>query len=80
MTKMTLAPEEFGRLETAIKDNPVLDNAFRLMADADLLIWNERHASAPALAVVSMEEISKHFLSMWSKDDPAFTTGTSCIE
>jgi len=72
MTKMTLTPEGFETLETAIKDNPVLDNAFRLMTDADLLIRHERYASALALAVLSMEEIGKHLLSVWSKDDPGF--------
>jgi len=35
MTKMTLTPEGFEKLEAAIKENPVLDNAFRLMTDAD---------------------------------------------
>ena len=72
MSKMTLTPEEFQRLETAIKGNPVLDNAFRLMTDADFLIRHDRNASALTLAVLSMEEIGKYLLSVWSKDDPAF--------
>jgi len=37
-----------------------------------LLIRHERYASALALAVLSMEEIGKHLLSVWSKDDPGF--------
>lgn len=72
MTKMTLTPEGFSKLEEAIKNNPVLDNAFRLMADADLLIRHERYASALALAVLATEEIGKYLLSLWQKNDPAF--------
>jgi len=73
MTKMTLTREGFAKLEEAVKNNPVLENAFRLMTDADLLIRHERHASALALAVLATEEIGKYLLSLWQKGDPAFT-------
>lgn len=58
--------------ERLIQSDPVLGNAWRLALDAHLLIQNERHGSAVALAMLCVEEIGKYLLSRWSAEDSDF--------
>ena len=44
----------------------IVDNAKRLLGDAELLDDNGRYASAFALAVLSLEEIGKVILGRWT--------------
>jgi AbiV family abortive infection protein len=70
--RRTLTADSWQELEEKINSNPTLENAFRLMRDADLLFKNKRHASVVALAVLSLEEIGKYLLVRWSSDDSKF--------
>lgn len=70
--KRTLTPEAMTYLEHLVQAEPILGNAFRLMSDANLLFEGGRYSSTVALAVLCMEEIGKHLLTLWSKN-PEFT-------
>lgn len=71
--RMTIPPEQQAHVERKGQSDPVLANAFRLMADASLLIDLERYASALLLASLSLEEIGKHLLGVWTAGDSKFT-------
>jgi AbiV family abortive infection protein len=47
---------------------PVVRNARRLLADADLLAENGRYASAFVLATLAFEEVGKVVLAVWGDD------------
>jgi AbiV family abortive infection protein len=49
----------------ADKNTPIVANAARLLRDAKLLNEHGRHASAFALAALSLEEIGKVILRLW---------------
>lgn len=72
MDRRTLTPEDMEKLEAMIAANPVLDNAFRLMTDGDVLFENRRYSSVAALSVLCLEEIGKHLLTIWSASNPSF--------
>jgi len=72
MDRRTLTPEEMKKLETMVAANPVLDNAFRLMSDGHILFENERYSSVVALAMLCLEEIGKHLLTIWTTRNPSF--------
>jgi AbiV family abortive infection protein len=67
-----LSPEAMTQLEKLVQTEPTLENAFRLMNDADFLFAGGRYPSVVALAVLCMEEIGKYLLTTWSKT-PAFS-------
>jgi AbiV family abortive infection protein len=71
--RMTIPPDQQASMERKVRSDPVLANAFRLMEDASLLMGFKRHSSALALASLSLEEIGKYLLNMWTADDPKFT-------
>jgi AbiV family abortive infection protein len=71
--RMTIPPDQMAHMEQKVENDPVLSNAFRLMRDASLLIDMHRYSSALALAVLSLEEIGKHLLAVWSAEDAKFT-------
>jgi AbiV family abortive infection protein len=71
MERRTLTPEGMEKLEGMIAAHPVLDNAFRLMSDGDVLFANERYSSVVALSVLCLEEIGKHLLTRWTTADSA---------
>jgi AbiV family abortive infection protein len=48
------------------KHTRIVDNAERLLADAELLTDNGRYASACALAILALEEIGKVILRVWN--------------
>ena len=52
----------------------VLENARRLLSDAELLFENERYRSATALAILSMEEAGKACVIRWREE--GFIRGT----
>jgi AbiV family abortive infection protein len=58
---------------------PVVRNALRLLADADLLAEHGRHASAFVLATLAFEEVGKVVLLFWgrSSEIAQATRGTS---
>jgi AbiV family abortive infection protein len=47
----------------------IRDNAFRLHKDADLLMSNERYASAIALSILAIEEVGKYLILRDDKND-----------
>ena len=59
-------------LDAKVAGNPILQNAFRLMCDGDVLFANERYASVVALAILSLEEIGKYLLANWAVADSSF--------
>jgi AbiV family abortive infection protein len=71
--RMTIPPDQTANMERKVQSDPVLANAFRLMHDASLLIDMHRYSSALALAVLSLEEIGKYLLAVWSAEDAKFT-------
>jgi AbiV family abortive infection protein len=70
--RMTIPLDQQKEMERKIKTNPILANAFRLMCDASLLIDNHSYSSAVALAVLSLEEIGKYLLGVWTAEDEKF--------
>lgn len=68
VSRRSLSSEDMKRLEDMVAASPVLENAFRLMVDGDCLFRNERYASVVSLAVLSLEEIGKYLLDLWSRD------------
>lgn len=53
-------------------DSLIIQNAKRLLDDAVMLFENDRHASAFALAVLSLEETGKFLLREWQRSDSRF--------
>lgn len=60
-------PENIA-LQMKIDADPILNNAWRLATDADILMKKGRYGTALALAVISLEEIGKFLLTQWSTD------------
>ena len=54
----------------ADENTPIVANAARLLRDAKLLNEHGRHASAFALATLSLEEIGKVILRLWCVPEP----------
>lgn len=72
MDRLPLTPTEMKKLEAIVAANPVLNNAFRLMCDGHILFENERYSSVVALAMLCLEEIGKHLLTIWTTKNPSF--------
>jgi AbiV family abortive infection protein len=70
--KIETSAEAMRHLEAKIGADKVLSNAFRLSKDAEALYHIGSFASCVALASLAFEEIGKHLLNLWHKDDPAF--------
>ena len=70
--RMSIDSSAMESLDKKIMGNPILQNAFRLMCDGDLLFANRRYSSVVALAVLSLEEIGRYLLSVWATDDSSF--------
>lgn len=68
ISRRSLTSEMAAALDKLITAEAALSNAYRLMSDASYLIEGRRYASAVALAVISLEEIGKYLLAMWSKN------------
>ena len=47
--RMSIEPSAMRALDAKVAGNPILQNAFRLMCDGDVLFANERHASVVVL-------------------------------
>jgi len=71
--KMAISADKQRALDAKIAGDKVLSNAFRLTKDADALFQRRSFASCVALAALAFEEIGKHLLAQWSKEDAAFT-------
>ncbi len=55
-----------------VASDPVLDNAFRLMRDGDILFENNRYSSVVALSVLCLDEIGKYLLTLWTARNASF--------
>jgi len=60
----------FPQVEADNEQTRIIENAARLLSDAQFLADSSRYASAFALAVLGVEEIGKAILKAWSAIEP----------